>query len=78
MINYIKLGKVRAVSIEINGRLGLKPFFRKNCFHHETIIDIPYAQIIYTSGSWCHKKRVPIRRAANANKKTRKVKQCLK
>jgi len=69
MINYIKLGKVRAIAIEVNYALGLKPFFQKNTFHHETIIDIPYAQIIYTSGRWYKKTRVPIRSAANANKK---------
>jgi hypothetical protein len=73
MINYIKLGKVRGVSIETSLNLGRKPFFRKNRFHHEIIIDIPYVQIIYTTGKWHKLKRVPIRRAINGNKKTRKV-----
>ena len=73
MITYIKLGQVRGISLEINRNLGLKPFFRKNSFHHETIIDIPYAQFIYTSGRWYPKKRVPIRSAANINEKTNKI-----
>ena len=78
MMNYIKLGRVRGVSVEINRDLGIKPFFEKNSFHHETIIDIPYAQIIYTSGKWCAKKRVPIRSAANGNKKTKQTTKCFK
>ncbi len=71
MILYIKLGKVRGFSVEVNQKLGIKPFCNKNSFCHETVIDIPYAQIIYTSGRWCPKKRVPIRSAANVNKKTK-------
>lgn len=78
MINYIKLGKVRGLCVEINRELGLKPFFKKNGFHHETIIDIPYAQIIYTSSKWCDKKRVLIRSVANANQKTKQVAKCSK
>lgn len=52
MIIYIKLGRVRGVSIDLKYDLGCKPFFSKKNFHHETIIDIPYAQIAYTSGKW--------------------------
>lgn len=73
MINYIKLGKIRAMSVELNRDLGLKPFFEKNSFHHETIIDIPYVQIIYTHAKWCAKKRVTIRSADNVNKETKQV-----
>ena len=76
MINYIKLGKIRGMSIEISSALGIKPFFKRNSFHHETIIDIPCVQIIYTSGRWCAKKKVPIRSAANVNKKTKQVTKC--
>ena len=70
MINYIKLGKVRGMSVEINQELGIKPFYRKNSFRHETIIDIPYIQIIYTSGRWRKEKRVAIRSIANGNEET--------
>ena len=78
MITYIKLGKTRGMSIELNRNLGIKPFFRKNSFHHETIIDIPCVQIIYTASTWCAKKRVPIRSAANGNKKDTKTTKCSK
>ncbi len=71
MIFYIKLGKVRGFSVEINQNLGIKPFCNKNSFCHETVIDIPYVQIVYTSARWRAKKRVPIRSAANVNKKTK-------
>lgn len=73
MINYIKLGNIRGISIELNTELGIKALFKRNSFKHETIIDIPYAQIIYTSGRWCAKKRVPIRSVANGNKEIRQT-----
>lgn len=57
MIIYIKLGKVRGLSIEINKGFGLKPYFEKNSFHQETIIDITWGQIIYTSGKWVPKNK---------------------
>lgn len=86
MIIYIKLGKVRGLSIEINRDLGFMPFFQKNTFHHETIVDIPCVQIIYTSGRWFPKKRmptydnltkkIPIRSASNVNQKTGKTTSC--
>lgn len=86
MIAYIKLGKVRGLSVEINRELGSSPFFQKNTFHHETIVDIPYVQIIYTSGLWTPKKRVltskdlikkiPIRSASNVNEKTGQTTKC--
>lgn len=78
MINYIKLGKVRGISLEINPKLGLKPFFRKNSFARETIIDIPCVQIIYTSEKWCAKKRVPIRSATNVNEEAKQITECSK
>ncbi len=68
MITYIKLGKIRGFSIEFQKDFGTKPFFKKNTFHYETIVDIPYAQITYTSGRW-----LPLRRAVNVNKKTNKT-----
>ena len=73
MINYIKLGKTRAICIELNQEFGLKPFFRKNRFHHEIIIDIPYVQIIYTTGEWRKRIKVPIRSVDNDNKENRKT-----
>ena len=79
MITYIKLGKTLGLSIELNRNFGLKPFFRKNSFHHETIIDIPWAQIIFTSGKWVPinkgtkksvvTKNMPKRSASNVNSK---------
>ena len=88
MITYIKLGKIRGISIELKKDFGLKPFFRKNTFHHETIVDIPYIQIIYTSGLWTPKKRVPendssikkipIRSASNVNEETGQTTDCSK
>lgn len=71
MIYYIKLGKIRGLSVELNKDLGLKPFFQKNTFHHETIVDIPLAQIIYTSGKWTPKKRVVRKPAVTKTAKIR-------
>ena len=83
MIIYMKLGKIRGLSLELNWDLGAKPIFQKNSFHYETIIDIPYAQIIYTSGKWKPRQRVPshdslikkipIRSASNVNEETGKT-----
>lgn len=72
MIAYIKLGKVRGLSIEWKHDFGLKPFFRKNEFHKETIIDIPYVQITYTSSKWS-----PLRSASNVNEETNKTTKCV-
>jgi hypothetical protein len=78
MMTYIKLGKIRSLFIEINKEFGTRPVFRKNTFHYETIIDIPYGQIIYTSGQWrpkrkCSKQKVSIRSIANGNKQTGEI-----
>ncbi len=88
MIIYIKLGKVRGLSIELNGSLGSRPFFQKNTFHYETIVDIPYVQIIYTSGLWTPKAKapkssnpvtkIPIRSASNVNQETGQATNCFK
>ena len=68
MITYIKLGKIRGLTVEFKRDFGRKPFFQKNEFHYETIIDIPYAQITYTSGKW-----FPQRRVSNVNEETSKT-----
>ena len=83
MIQYIKLGKTRGLSFELNRDFGLKPFFQKNSLHHETIIDIPYGQIIFTSSRWAPKhkgrksavvkKKLPLRRASNVNSQDHKT-----
>lgn len=85
MTYYIKLGRIRGISIELNRELGSRPFFQKNTFHHETILDIPYVQIIYTSGLWVPKKRskalikkIPIRSASNVNEETGQITKCSK
>ncbi len=58
MIKHIKLGKVRALTLEISNDFGLKPFFKRNKYHYEVIIDIPYTQIIFTSGNWIPKRSI--------------------
>lgn len=89
MIAYIKLGKIRGLFVEFNKDFGSSPFFQKNTFHRETIIDIPYAQFIYTSGQWRPKpkrrtlsegtiKKIPIRSASNVNQENGETTECLK
>ena len=83
MILYIKLGKTRGLSLEVNYNFGAAPFFRKNSLQGETIIDIPWSQIIYTSGRWIPKKQrnkvpvvhvnLPLRRASNVNSQDHKT-----
>jgi hypothetical protein len=48
MIIFLPLGNNRSMSVELRHDFGASPFFEKKSFHIETIIDIPYAQIIYT------------------------------
>ncbi len=52
MIFYFKLGKVRALSIEVSKSFGAKPVYKKDKYRCETIVDVPYIQCIYTSGKW--------------------------
>ena len=76
MITYIKLGRVRGLAIELKSDFGFKPIFSKKTFHHETIIDIPYAQIAYTSGKWfpLQEKLGKLRRSvSNGNKQNGKT-----
>ena len=75
MITYIKLGKVRGLAIEFKKDFSTRPFFQKNTFHYEIIIDIPYAQITYTSGKWFPAKKNSMRSAANGNKQTGKIRK---
>ena len=80
MITYIKLGRIRGLAIELKKDFSARPFFQKNNFHYETIIDIPYAQITYTSGKWFPAKRRPakkvsIRSVSNGNKQTGKIRK---
>lgn len=70
MLTYLKLGKVRGLCIEIQGDFGSRPFFQKNTFNYETIVDIPYAQITYTSSKW-----IPLRSASNVNEKAHQTKK---
>lgn len=88
MMTYIKLGKIRGLFVEFNKEFGSSPFFQKNTFHHETIIDIPYAQFIYTSGRWrpvqqkqdkgSSVKKIPIRSASNVNQENGETTECPK
>lgn len=73
MIFYLKLGKTRAMSAEFKKDFGSKPLFEKKSFHRETIIDIPYAQFVYTPSNW-----FPRREAANGNNKIRQTGKSLK
>ena len=66
MLHYIKLGRVRGLSIETSGALGAKPIFRKKAFQNEVIIDIPYVQLIYTSGQW-QSPKVSLKRKYGSN-----------
>ena len=58
MIIYLKLGKVRGVSIEVNKKFGVKPLYKTTKHHCETVVDMPYIQLIYTSGDWSPKNLV--------------------
>lgn len=73
MIIYIKLGKVRGLSVEINKNLGKTPLCNKNSFRHETVIDIPYVQLIYTSGRWRKRKRVVLRSIINVHQENKQT-----
>ncbi len=64
MIITIRLGHVRCMSLEWNKSFGFQPAFKKISYHCETIVDMPYTQIIFTSGKW-----TPLRRAANDKQK---------
>jgi hypothetical protein len=64
MIIYVKMGKVRSMSLEWNREFGGLPLFKQTSYHCETIVDMPYTQIILTSGKW-----TPTRRAANDKQK---------
>ena len=64
MIIYMKIGRVRSISLEWNKEFGGLPLFKQTSYRCETIVDMPYTQIIFTSGKW-----TPIRRAANDEQK---------
>lgn len=68
MILYIKLGNVRSMSVEWNKEFGGSPLFKRTSYRCETIVDMPYTQIIFTSGKW-----TPLRRAANDEQKNEKT-----
>lgn len=48
MIFFFKLGTIRAISLEINFDFGFAPIFRKTSYGSETVVDMPYVQVIYT------------------------------
>lgn len=52
MIFYLKLGKVRGLSIELSKKLGAKPVYKVEQHRCETVVDVPYIQCIFTSGKW--------------------------
>lgn len=65
MMIFIRLGCVRALNIEFNRDFGIWPFYKKTSYRCETILDMPYTQVIFTSGKW-----TPLRRASNDTEKT--------
>ncbi len=65
MMIHMKLGRVRALNVEFNKEFGFWPFYKKTSYRCETILDMPYTQLIYTSGKW-----TPLRRASNDTEKT--------
>ena len=77
MLVHLKLGKVRACTLEIEKKFGTKPLFKKNSFGREVIIDIPYTQLIYTPSNWNPKRDSTIkystRKASNGNQKIGKT-----
>ena len=64
----MKLGHIRSVSIEWNKEFSLFPLFKRTSYHCETIVDMPYTQLIITSSKW-----TPLRRAANDEQKNGKT-----
>jgi hypothetical protein len=68
MTIFIKLGKVRSISIEWRHDYSFWPLYKRTSYRCETILDMPYTQIIFTSGKW-----TPLRRAANDQQKTKKT-----
>lgn len=77
MIFYIKLGKVRAVSVEFNREFAATPLFKKTSFRCETILDMPYTQLVFTSGKWSPLKQV-MRCVANDDNETVKTRKTAK
>ena len=68
MIILLKMGKIRSMSVECIKEFGKWPLFKRTSYRCETIVDMPYTQIIFTSGKW-----TPIRRAANDEQKIEEV-----
>jgi hypothetical protein len=72
MTIFIRFGKVCSMSMEFNKEFGTRPLFKRTSYRCETILDMPYTQLIFTSGKW-----TPLRRAANDHedqfKKTEKT-----
>jgi hypothetical protein len=50
MIGYTRFGDLFAVYTEISRDMGPHPFFSLNSCNGETIISLPYAEIILTPG----------------------------
>lgn len=73
MMIYLKLGRVRAMNIEFNKEFGLFPVYKKTSYRCETILDMPYTQLIFTSGKW-----TPLRRASNDTEKAEQTSGDLK
>lgn len=68
MTIFIKLGKISSISVEWNREFGAWPLLKRTSYRCETIVDMPYTQLIFTSGQW-----TPLRRAANDTQETEKI-----
>lgn len=78
MVIYLKLGRVRGLSIEINKEFGTKPFFKKKYFATEMIIDIPYTQFVFTPSNWNPNLLDSKRKLSHGNNKIGQISKCVK
>ncbi len=56
MLLLIKLGKCRALSIEINREFGVKPFFHCKRINNQLFIDTILSRTIYAPEDWQPKR----------------------
>ncbi|AEP10083.1 hypothetical protein MICA_1771 [Micavibrio aeruginosavorus ARL-13] len=45
---YLRFGRLYALSLDLDRRFGFMPLFAKNTCNNETIIDIPFGQVVLT------------------------------
>ena len=57
MHRTMRFGRWASIHIEISKNLGKEPWMQINTCKDETIIDIPYAQVIFTPGKVLYRER---------------------